>query len=439
MAEIRPFHGVHYNPSQVKDPAAVICPPWDIISPQLQQELYSRSPYNFVHVEYGRRLPQDTDADNKFTRAAAAIDDWLAKGVLVTDGAPGIYLHDQHFKLRGKEHRRRGIVGAVRLEEWASKVVRPHEGIFSSHKDDRLNMLWTLQANTSPVLATFEDGRELEPVLEKHGKGKPILEAKLHGETHRLRAITDKAAIDKIAACIARQPLYIADGHHRYESALTYRRERRACEPTDSEQPYDFVMMTLVAFDDPGLVILPAHRLARGIARDTLAGLEARLAELFSIQAAPLDKTNITGQAERLLAGAEGIGIVLYGLKPGTLQLLRPRDPAVIGGMMPALHSDRYRSLAVSAVDHVLVEKLLGINPEDVGVAIDYSYDAADAVSRVDAGEFQLACIVNPVSPEDVKAIADSGDRMPRKATYFYPKAPSGVVFRRFGQAPPPD
>jgi uncharacterized protein (DUF1015 family) len=433
LAEIRPFHGVHYDPSQVKDPAAVICPPWDVIPPQLQQELYGRSPYNFVHVEYGRQLPQDTDADNKFTRAAAAVADWLAKGVLVTDDRPGIYLHDQHFTLRGREYRRRGIVGAVRLEEWASKVVRPHEGIFSSHKDDRLNMLWNVQANTSPVLATFEDGRELISVLEEQDNNKPILEATLNGETHRLRAITDETAIETITACIARQPLYIADGHHRYESALTYRRERRACEPTDKEQPYDFVMMTLVAFDDPGLVILPAHRLARGVAKDTLAGLEGKLAELFTITEVPLDNADITGQAEKLLAEPHGIAIALYGLKPDNLQLLRPRDPAVIGGMMPLLHSDRYRSLSVSAVDHVLLEELLGINPENVGVAIDYSYDAADAVSRVAAGEFQLACIVGPVRPEDVKAIADSGDRMPRKATYFYPKAPSGVVFRRFG------
>ena len=173
MAEIRPFHGVYYNQSLVKDLATVICPPYDIITPQMQQELYQRSEHNFIRLEFGRELPQDKDTDNKYTRAAATLGEWLEQGVLDDGETPAIYLHDHYFTYQGKEYRRRGIVCLVKLEEWSKMVVRPHEGTLSKPKGDRLSLLWALQANTSPILALFEDRRgRISSLLEAQSQGR---------------------------------------------------------------------------------------------------------------------------------------------------------------------------------------------------------------------------------------------------------------------------
>ncbi len=166
MAEVRPFRGIHYNESLVKDLSEVICPPYDIISPQQQQELYSKSEYNFIRLEFGRELPQDTANDNKYTRSAATLEQWLKQGILKIDEAPAVYLHDHYFTLQGKEYKRRNVIARVRLEEWDKMIIRPHEETMSAPKSDRLNLLWALQTNTSPVFGLFEDqGGEIADVL----------------------------------------------------------------------------------------------------------------------------------------------------------------------------------------------------------------------------------------------------------------------------------
>ena len=172
MAEIRPFRGVRYNQELAKELADIICPPYDVIDPQLQQELYHRSPYNFVRIEAGRELAQDTNTDNKYTRAASTLEQWLKDGVLAADPTPAIYIHDHYFSYEGRELRRRAIVAGVRLEEWDKRVVRPHEGILAEHKGDRFSLLWALKANTSPILALFQDrGGRVSSLLAQAGQG----------------------------------------------------------------------------------------------------------------------------------------------------------------------------------------------------------------------------------------------------------------------------
>ena len=257
MAEIHPFRGVRYNQSLVKDLSTVICPPYDIITPQLQQELYHRSEYNFVRIEYGRELPQDTAMDNRYTRSAATLEQWLEQGVLMVDQAPAIYLHDHYFNYRGKEFRRRSITACVRLEEWDKMVIRPHEGTLAKPTNDRLSLLWACQANASPILALFEDqGQQVYSLLAAQEQSQPIISLSgANGERHNVWAITEPEVVGQICSSLAHQPLYIADGHHRYESALTYRRERRACSlPVSGDEAFNFVMMTLVDFSDPGLI-----------------------------------------------------------------------------------------------------------------------------------------------------------------------------------------
>jgi uncharacterized protein (DUF1015 family) len=438
VADIRPFYGTHYNPALVKDLAQVICPPYDIITPQLQQELYQRSDFNFVRIEYGRELTHDKNTDNKYTRAAATLESWLEQRVLVADGTPSFYVNDHRFRYRDKDYRRREINCLVRLEAWDKKIVRPHEGTLPRPKSDRLSLLWALQADTSPIMALYEDRQKrISSLLEAASRGKPLFHiTTADGDSCRLWTVTDEKTTAMIGRYFSDQPVYIADGHHRYESALTYQRERRAYLKAGPEsQPFDFVMVTLVDFDDPGLVILPAHRLVRGLPQSSLDGLRNGLNTIF--QAEDLKPSEEYSQAqidECLVKNPGEVKILLFG--PGRERLCRLTlsDFNPVRPMIPYFHSELYQKLDVSVVDHVILEELLGLTHEAAATYIDYTNDALEAVKRVQKGEYQLAVIVNPVSPQSIKSIADSGDRMPRKSTYFYPKVPSGLVLYKFSR-----
>ncbi len=435
MADIRPFHGVHYSPALVKDLAKVICPPYDVITPQIQQELYQRSDFNFVRIEYGRDLPHDKDTDNKYTRASATLKNWLKQQVLVADASPSIYVNDHQSKHLGKTLHRREIHCLVKLEEWDRMIVRPHEGTLSRPKGDRLSLLWALQANTSPIMALYEDQeKRISGWLDAGTRGRPALSAgAVNGENHRLWAIKDEKTIVRICAYLADQPLYIADGHHRYESALAYQRERRSLlKSTAAGQPFDFVMMTLTDFADPGLVILPAHRLVRGLPQSSLDGLLPGLTTFFKAEELQPDKVARQAQINELLAeDTSEVKLLLCG--PGQERLFRLilSDFNPVRSMIPYFHSELYQKLDVSIVDHVILEELLGLSHESAGAYLDYTNDALEAIRRVREHEYQLALIVNPVKPQAIKSIADSGDRMPRKSTYFYPKVPAGLVLYR--------
>ncbi|MFC2017317.1 DUF1015 domain-containing protein [Chloroflexota bacterium] len=439
MAEIRPFRGIHYNQSLVNDLSTVICPPYDIITPQMEQELYLRSEYNFIRLESGRELPQDTITDDKYTRSAATLEQWLKQGVLEIDEVPAIYLHDHYFIYQGREYRRRGVIACVRLEEWDKMVVRPHEGILAEPRDDRLSLLWALQANTSQILALFEDrGQQVSSLLAAQEPSLPLINlSSVTGESHNVWAITEPEVINQICSNLAHQPLYIADGHHRYESALTYQRERRDYSPSASgDEAFNFVMMTLVDFSDPGLIILPPHRLVRGIPKSTLDGLMAGLRSFFEIEELPLSMPDVWQKVDELLTGMKPsetnqVRLVLFGLAAERLFVLRLRDFAAVRQMMPYFHGELYKRLDVSIVDHILLEKLLGLDREREEVILAYSYDRQDAVNKVLVREYQLAFLLSPVKVGVIKAIADTGDRLPRKSTYFYPKLPSGLVFNR--------
>ncbi len=434
MAEIRPFRGVHYNESLVKDLSKVICPVYDIIAPQQHQELYLRSEYNFIRLEFGRELPQDTASDNRYTRSAGTLEQWLRDGVLEIDETPAFYLHDQYFTYHGKEYKRRGIVARVRLEEWDKRIIRPHEGTMTEPKSDRLSLLWALQANTSPILTLFEDKRrQISSLLAAQEQSRPEISVRtVDGESHNVWAITAPAVTDQITSCFAEEPLYIADGHHRYESALAYQQERIACSADASrDEAFNFVMMTLVDFADPGLLILPPHRLVRGISQPTLRGLMARLKVFFHLEALPVSASGGWARVDNLLEATNEMRLLLFGLEPGNLFVLRLRDPTAASQMMPYFHSDLYKRLNVSIVDHVILEKLLALSSDREKVSLAYTHDRLEAVNRVLSQEYQLAFLLSPVKAEVVKAIADAGDKMPRKSTYFYPKLPAGLILNR--------
>ncbi|MFC2006787.1 DUF1015 domain-containing protein [Chloroflexota bacterium] len=430
MADIRPFRGVHYNQSLVNDLASVICPPYDVINAEQRQEFYRRSEYNFVRLEFAQELPGDTSSDNKYNRAAATLEEWLKQGILEVDEDRAIYLHDHYFIHRGSQYKRRGIIARVRLEEWDKMVVRPHEGTMAEPKGDRLKLLWALQANISPILVLYEDrAQQISTLLAIEERGKPMINVEgANGEVHRVWAITESEVIAKISNSLSGEPLYIADGHHRYESALAYQCERRACLSSVSEdEDFDFVMVNLLEFSDPGLIILPPHRLVRGLSKLTLDNLLSRLELLFEMQELPLSMPSIWNRVDDLIARANETRLILFGLGVERLLVLKVRDLAALSQMMPDFHSELYKRLEVSIIDHVILEKLLATDGQKV--TLGYSYDRLEAVNKVLNAEYQLAFLIRSVKGEAIKAIADVGDRMPRKSTYFYPKAPAGVIF----------
>lgn len=440
MADVLPFRGLRYNKSVVKDLARVVCPPYDIISPAFHEELLRRSPFNFIRLEDADVNRQDTPHDNKYTRSAATLQQWLAGRVLFPERKPAIYLHDHHFTQAGKRMVRRGITARVRLEEWEKGIIKPHEGILGAARDDRLNLLWALRVNTSPVLAMYEDSRKrLARLLDGQDVLKPVIDATLpEGDRHVVRAIMDAETVDSISRHFANLPLYIADGHHRYTSALTYRREKMATAPgATPDDPFNFVMMTLVSFTDLGLVILAPHRLIRGLQKSAVDGLETRLAEFFDVTRLPIGGKDVWRKVDRLMAEAGPAlrlrsGQVRFScLAAGadSLLVLTLKEPNGISQTMPLFHSDLYRRLDVSVIDHVVLEKILGLGIGGADEAkISYSYDRQEGMDCVLRQECQLAFFLKPVKPSLIKAVADASDKMPRKSTYFYPKAPAGLV-----------
>ena len=432
MADVRPFQGIRYNHKIVKNVADVICPPYDVISPEAQQELYRRHEYNFIRLEFGRDLPQDVAGDNRYTRAATTLEKWLKEGVLVIERTPAIYLHDHYFRYQGREYRRRGMIARTRLEEWDSLVVRPHEGTMAEAKSDRINLLRTLKANTSPIFALYEDaGQEIASLLKACEQRESLIDVTVDGERHVLRYIATAQDIDTIHRNLASQSLYIADGHHRYESALAYMREVQNNSPDYTQDAAcNFTMMTLVDFNDPGLLILPPHRLLRGIARPNLKELRNKLAALFEIEKLPVSQPDTWQKVDALMSQEEN-RLYLFGLDAENLLVLKAHDHDVVSRMMPLFHSALYKSLDVSMIDHIVMEKLLGLTPSREETRIAYTYDRQDAIHRVLDQEYQLAFLLKPVKSSLIKAIADIGDRLPRKSTYFYPKLPSGLVFYR--------
>lgn len=433
MAEVRPFKGLFFNSRLIGELSQVICPPYDIISPQTRNELYHRSEYNFIRLEYSQELPQDTAKDNKYTRSAVILAEWRQKRVLEIAREPAIYRHDHFFQYQGREVRRRGITLLVRLSEWHEGAVRPHEGTLSAPKADRINLLHTLKTNTSPILAMFTDheGR-VASLLSTSEKGKPLIITRhLDGERHEIQAVKDTRVIRSICQQLAATPVYIADGHHRYESALSYQREQCSLRATTGEEPFNFVMMTLVDFNDPGLIILAPHRLLRGISKATLHELKSDLNSFFDMEILSMKIPEIWRCVDDRLSLSERPGLALFGLDREQLIILRLRDRNQAARMMPCVHSEVYQNLDVSIVDHIILDKLLGTKPNQDDARIGYSYNRKDAVSRVRDGEYQLALLLRPMKKSLLKAVADAGERMPRKSTYFFPKAPAGLIMHQ--------
>jgi uncharacterized protein (DUF1015 family) len=421
MAEVSPFCGIRYNREIVKDIAAVICPPYDIITPQQQKLYYERSDYNIIRLEHPL---QDYPGYSKYTRAAITFQEWLKQGVLQPDNYPAFYLHDQYFTYMGERKRRRGLVTRVRLEPWG-KSIYPHEETFPKAKSDRLQLMRACQANFSPLLCLYSDpGQEVAQILLEASQDSPIIELDDSGESHIVWAITKSKFQQQISRSLLTQPLYMADGHHRYETALNYQQERlqASCDSNEaSSAAFNYVMMTLVEFSDPGLVVFPIHRLVRGIAPSTLLRLRKQLEDFFILESIPLTE-DLISSLECKLPGNAMLGVL--GLEPQVLITLSPR-PA-IEDMMPETRSQAYKTFDTSLVYHLILDRMLGLASDSENLA--YTVDVNEACHMINESGYQLAFLLNPPNLATIKAIVDAKDKMPRKSSYFYPKLPTGLI-----------
>jgi len=421
LAEVSPFSGVRYNQEIVKDMAEVICPPYDVISPKEQKAYYEKSDYNVIRLEHGMVLPNDTKTNNKHTRACSTFNKWLKERVLLIDHVPSFYIHEHCFTYQNIRKKRLGLTACIRLEPWENKTIFPHENTVPGIKSDRLELMRACPANFSPLFGLYEDlGHKVTKLLTVQAGRKPAIDLAEGGETHKLWVANEPEFVQRVSHFLASKPIYIADGHHRYETALAYRDERRQeTKHFKGTEAFNFVMITLISFSDPGLAVLPVHRLIRNLATDTLDKFRSILETHFELLSTPLNEG---------LPDIAGTVASVLGLEPGNVVALKLRQPMSLKEIMPAGHSEAYKRLSISILQHLVIDRLTAL---DKNCSIAYTPNAVEARRQVESGECQLAFLLNAIPVSTIKTISDSHDRMPGKSTYFYPKLPTGLVINR--------
>lgn len=428
MADIRPFAGIQYAPELGPHLAALVTPPYDVISPEAQVAYYDRHPNNIIRLELGLDEPGDDTLNNRYTRAAATFADWRLRGVMRQDARPAMYLYRQRFQRGGKDYWRASLLARVRLEPWEAGVVLPHEKTMAKPKSDRLKLLRACAANLSPIMALYQDEQEtLQQLFKALNEFSPEVDfTDEAGEDHWLLPITDEAHIRTIQDFFVEQRLYIADGHHRYETALAYRDELREMrKDLHPEDAANFVLMSLSAFEDPGVVILPTHRLVKGVAAERVRGLAESLKPFFTVEALPAS-VSATQALEALSAEGDAAFVLVMAEQTFRLQA----RPDVAQRMAATGRSSAWQALDVAILQTLALEEGLGLDAEAMtgGDFLTYLRDADAAVAAVQQGKAQLAALVRSTRVEQLRDVAAAGDRMPQKSTYFYPKLITGLV-----------
>jgi uncharacterized protein (DUF1015 family) len=439
MAKIAPFRGIIYNQGKAGAIDTLVCPPYDIISPAEQQELYRKSPYNVIRLEYGLTSPADGDEENRYTRAAAVLEDWSRSAVLQESREPGFSIYEMEYKVGRDAKRLRGIICLVRIEDYDSGIVKPHETTLSGPKTDRLNLLRSCKATFSQIFSLFSDPLgTVAGILAKVSR-KPEMEVKHRdGVTHRIWSLTDRKDIDAIVRELADKHIFIADGHHRYDTALNYRNERRkAAGSFTGEEGFNYVAMFLARLEDPGLTIFPAHRALFNLTDFNAQKFEEDLNKYFDIERIDFDKKS---ESKDLLTVLDTMAhradhAHVFGMRvkgEHSYYLLTLRNEADMDVLLPA-KSPAYRRLDVSVLHHLIIDKLLGISMQThkMGLNIEYVKDAEEADKRVHDNAAEIVFFMNPTKVREVKDVAIAGERMPQKATYFYPKLLTGLVMHK--------
>jgi uncharacterized protein (DUF1015 family) len=435
MPKIQAFRGIRYNLAKVGSLSSVVAPPYDVVDQQLQEHLYGLSPYNFIRLELTRQESGSSDPDAIYQQAAGVYRDWVAQNVLQREPDPAIYVYHQIFEYSGREYTRRGFMSRVRLVRFGEGNIYPHEQTHAKAKDDRLKLTRACQANLSQIFGLYPDQENsIQNLLESHVMTRPALEAVDHlGVKHRLWPVTDQSLIAQVASLVESKPMFVADGHHRYETACNYRDELAASMggSLPAEHPAQYVLSMLMSMDDPGLIVLPTHRLLHGISPMSSQELVERLSGTFDCEAAgqgPEAAKELWSQIEQLQdQGAFG----LYTAQDSRWTLVTANQ-ATHSKMqtLASTHSEQWRSLGVSMLHGLIIDELLGLRGHPKPTYVHLVDEVVDGLhGRLEGAlDYQLAALVMPASVEDVRRISLNGERMPAKSTYFYPKLLSGLV-----------
>ena len=414
MPRIIPFNGLLFNVGKV---AAndVLAPPYDIISPEYKDMLYSRSPYNIVRIDFGKDLPGDNEGGNRYTRGAELLDKWINEQILVRDGEPAFYAYELDYRIEGLNKTLRGVFALVEVVELGSGVW-PHEETRAKPKADRLEIMRHCKANLSPIYSIYNSSEKATAGLLSSVSGKPYLYATdADGTLHRLFRITDPEKTALISKELSDMDIFIADGHHRYEVALEFKKEMdlKTGRTDDRPRPWDYVLMFLADMADSGITILPTHRMVKGIS--PADELFAKLAPDFSVAELP---GNADINREVIAAGKHTFG--LYLSKQHKWFLLKYR-----GGKMKDVHP------ALQTLDVVILRELI-LNREPGISDLAYEMSSAEAVKKADAGSYDAVFVLNATGTGDIERVSSAGIRMPAKSTYFYPKLMTGMVINKF-------
>ena len=439
MAKIIPFRGIFYNQHKIHNTAEVITPPYDIISERDQCNFYKQSPYNIIRLILGKSTKKDTDENNWYTRAANLLNRWLSEKILVQDTSPAFYLTTVDFTLGNKRVTRYGLIALVSLEPFNKGIILPHEKTFSRVNADRFELIKACHANFSPIFSLYSDQNSiLNPVKDAVCSTKPDISfIDKQGVKHELWRITDKSIHRYVADAMQEKSIFIADGHHRYETALNYKNRISSTAPDfNDDHPANYVMMYLCSMEDPGLVILPAHRILTGIQDSALASFIQKAENYFYIKRIPFENTGMEKAQANFISDLKSngsknmIGAFMKTRPKFYLLTLQPNGMKhVTGDNLP----DPLKSLDVTVLTRLLLMEILGFNQSmlDNEKLIDYSSSEEKAIQEVASGKGDITFILNPTKINQMREIAQQGLIMPRKSTYFYPKVITGQVINR--------
>lgn len=433
MAEVRAFKGVYYDASK-EDVQKAVSQPWDVITPETQERYYAADPRNIVRIIRGREMPGDDERENKFTRAGGYFREWLAGGVLVEDGADSIYVYTQKFRLGESEFIRRGFIAAVKLEDYESKVILPHEHTFPSHNADRLHLLRETKANFGQIFVLYPDPEMTVPrFLERYDLATPLMRVAVDGVEHSITQMTRAEDIEFMVEQMKGKQLFIADGHHRYHTALKYRDEMLPGLSDEGRREVSYRMMTLVSMDDPSVTILPTHRVIQRVPDFSEEHLLRQVHALFEVEAMEQKGEDLRPTLSRLREESSHAVSYVVCLRGQRFLLLRLKDGgSTVDALLPNAHP-AVRQLDVTILHSLIIEKMLSLSPEaeDSGEYISYFRDPAEATRRVESGEGQVAFLLNPTRVHEVRDVSLAGEVMPHKSTDFYPKLLTGLIMRR--------
>ena len=428
MPEIQAFRGIRYDLGHVGSLSEVVAPPYDVIGPELQDDLYKKHPSNVVRLILNRREPADDEANNCYTRARRFLKSWREEGVLFTEANPAVYVYHQEFCVGDETFTRRGFMARMRVSPFGQGTVFPHEQTMPGPKMDRLMLTAVCKANLSQIFALYPDPEhEAQDLLERAIADQTPTEATDHlGVVHRLWPVTNVDVISDVVGVMGPKPMFIADGHHRYETACEYRNQIYESGALTEDHPANFVLTMCVAMDDPGMIVLPTHRLFRGLPEMTSDELTARLGECFTTRPAATGPETAGSVWEDVETCGDQAALGLYTQKDGRWIIAQLTDAGRRKmAEIAADHDEPWRELGVSILHRLVVETLLG--QEEIPKP-RYVHLVDEVVEGLRSGDFPMAALVMPATIDHIRTISLAGERMPPKSTYFYPKLLSGLV-----------